>query len=860
MKRSTRRNRDSLSLGIGLACLVGAAAAGAEPAERADHTQSALPKAAQITPSQWPEVHWPLPRKAAVEQRIDELLETMSLEAKVGQMIQADIASVTPEQVRHYRLGSVLAGGNSSPDDRYNASPQEWLDLADDFWEASMNLDGDGPSIPLLFGIDAVHGHNNVVGATIFPHNVGLGAMRNPEMIREIARVTALEVRTTGMDWTFAPSIPVPRDLRWGRTYEGYAEHPELVAAYSDAMVEGLQGAPGDEDFLGASRILATAKHFIGDGGTVDGRDQGDARISETELRDIHNAGYPPAIERGVQTVMASFNSFNGIKLHGHHGLLTEVLKEQMNFDGFVVGDWNGHGQIDGCSNTDCPQAVLAGVDMLMAPDSWRGLYYSLLEQVETGIIPVERVDDAVRRILRVKLHAGLFDTGRPSSRPHAGQFELLAADEHRELARQAVRESLVLLKNSDGLLPLSPDQRILVAGDGADSMSKQSGGWTLTWQGTGTERADFPNGTTLWEGFKEQITAAGGVAELAIDGNYEQQPDAAIVVFGEDPYAEFQGDLPTLQFNPGDDSHLQLMQQLKEQDIPVVAVYIGGRPLWLNREINASDAFVAAWLPGSEGAGVADVLLADNEGRARHDFSGRLAFSWPANAAQYDLNAGVNDDQALFAYGHGLRYDDDGSLAALSEDPGVADDYMPSGVWFSRGAVEDRLAMVLVGGDGEAVNVTRSSASSADGQVSLSAIDHRAQEDARLVEWHGEGRFELVAEDPMQLDRETNAGLSLTFLARIDRLPESREVSLKVDCGTDCSGELALGEWLESIEREQWLRIGVPLRCLRVAGADMDHLLRPLVIQSDAGLSLALTEIALSMDSDSRLDCPVEP
>ncbi|OHE83756.1 MAG: 1,4-beta-D-glucan glucohydrolase, partial [Lysobacterales bacterium RIFOXYA1_FULL_69_10] len=588
-----------------------------------------------------PQVAWPLAEDAALEQRIAELMATMTVEEKVGQLVQGDIASLTPEDVRTYRLGSILAGGNSDPGGRYDASPAQWLALADAFYEASMDTSQGGKAIPILFGIDAVHGQSNIVGATLFPHNIGLGATRNPELLRRIGQITALETRATGMEWTFAPTVAVPQDDRWGRTYEGYSESPEVVARYSAAMVEGLQGKVGTPEFLDGRHVIASVKHFLGDGGTTHGKDQGDTRISEAELVRLHAAGYPPAIAAGAQTAMASFNSVNGQKMHGHKAYLTDALKGRMQFGGFVVGDWNGHGQVQGCTNTDCPATINAGLDMAMASDSWKGFYQSTLAAVKAGTISQARLDDAVRRILRVKFRLGLFEAGKPSARAVGGQFALLGAPEHRAVARQAVRQSLVLLKNAGGVLPLSPRQRILVAGDGANDVGKQAGGWTLNWQGTGTTRKDFPNADTIFEGIAQQAKAAGGQAILAIDGQYTQKPDVAVVVFGENPYAEFQGDLQTLLYKPGDDSDLQLIKRLKADGIPVVAVFLSGRPLWVNREINAADAFVAAWLPGSEGAGIADVLLRKADGSVQHDFTGKLSFSWPRTATQYANNVG---------------------------------------------------------------------------------------------------------------------------------------------------------------------------------------------------------------------------
>ncbi|WP_312686985.1 glycoside hydrolase family 3 protein, partial [Brevundimonas nasdae] len=520
-----------------------------------------------------------------------------------GQIIQADIASITPEDLARYPIGSILAGGNSSPDGNERAPLQDWVALSRAFRAAAAARPG--AAVPLMFGIDAVHGHNNIVGATLFPHNIGLGAARDPDLIRRIGEATAQEVAASGADWTFGPTLAVPRNDRWGRTYEGYSEHPEVGAAYAGPMTLGLQGELVEGRPLASDRIAGSAKHFVADGGTQDGVDQGDAVFSEAELIAIHAQGYVPAINEGVLTVMASFSSWNGEKITGNHSLLTDVLKGRMGFNGFVVGDWNAHGQVDGCNNESCPQAINAGLDMFMAPDSWRGLYVNTLAQARSGEIPAARLDDAVRRILRVKAKLGVF--GHDRDRSIEGRADLLGSPAHRALAREAVRKSLVLLKN-DGVLPIRAGARVLVAGTAADSIGQASGGWTVTWQGTDTTNADFPGGTSIWAGLQEAVTEAGGVAEFSADGDYSQKPDVAVVVFGETPYAEFQGDIETLDFLP--EEPLALLRRLKAAGIPTVSVFLSGRPLWVNPEINASDAFVAAWLPGTEGRGVADLLV----------------------------------------------------------------------------------------------------------------------------------------------------------------------------------------------------------------------------------------------------------
>ncbi|WP_244667458.1 exo 1,3/1,4-beta-D-glucan glucohydrolase [Xanthomonas sp. D-109] len=814
-----------------------------------------------IHPDRWPSPAWPLKEDPALEARITKLMAQMSVEQKVGQTVQGDIGSMTPEDVRKYHIGSVLAGGNSDPGGKYDASPAQWLALADAYYTASMQTDGAGPAIPIIFGIDAVHGQSNIVGATLFPHNIGLGATRDPELMRKIGEITATETRTTGMEWTFAPTVAVPQDDRWGRTYEGYSESPEVVASFAGKVVEGLQGVPGTPGFLDGSHVISSVKHFLGDGGITDGKDQGDTRISEQQLRDIHGAGYPPAIAAGAQTVMASFNSVNGVKMHGNTVMLTDVLKGQMHFGGFVVGDWNGHAQVPGCRKDDCPAAFNAGVDMLMAPDSWKGVYENALKAVKSGEIPMARLDDAVRRILRVKLRLGLFEAGKPSQRPLGGKFALLGAPEHRAVARQAVRESLVLLKNQGQLLPLKPQLKLLVAGDGANDMGKQAGGWTLNWQGTGTKRADYPNGTTIWEGLQQQFGAAGGSAELAVDGKFATKPDVAVVVFGEHPYAEFQGDIATLLYKPGDDSDLELIKSLKAQGIPVVAVFLSGRPLWVNREINAADAFVAAWLPGSEGAGIADVLLRKPDGSVQYDFHGKLSFSWPRTAVQFANNVGQKNYNPQFAFGYGLTYEDKGDLSRLSEVSGVSGAQAVGGVYLDRGKPAVGINLILFGGTQANLPAATFPAALADGSLKVTAIDHKAQEDARRFVWSGSGKsgLALVLPKPLDVSRESNGDVQLILTLKVDAAPGAG-ARIGVACGHDCGARVDLGKALAALPKGEWRTLGVPLKCFAAAGADLTRLERLPEIESDGALDLALSRIALgsSNEAQSVVDCPL--
>lgn len=612
------------------------------------------------------------PSERAVAGAVEACLRRLTVEQKVGQMIQAEIANATPEDVAEFALGSVLNGGGSFPGGDKRATVDDWHALADAYWDTSRRLAPTG--VPILWGTDAVHGHSNVYGATVFPHNIGLGAANDAELMTAIGTATAREVAATGIDWTFAPTLAVVRDDRWGRTYEGYSEHPDLVVEYARRVVTGLQGVPGDPEFLGRGRVLATAKHFVGEGHTTDGRDQGDVDCSEQVLGDLHAGGHRAAIAAGVQTVMAAYNSWNGAKVHGHRYLLTDVLKGGLGFDGFVVSDWDGYLQVADDRGEACARSVNAGVDMLMVGVEWRRTYHDLLQQVRTGAVTLARIDDSVRRILRVKARANRLSSDHASRRRDLSAVTV-GNPTHRKLARRAVRRSLVLLKN-EGVLPLRRDIRILVAGDGADNIGKQCGGWTLTWQGTGNENADFPNGTSVFGGLSRAVAKNGGAVRLDPNGEFgDNPPDVAVVVFGENPYAEGDGDRAHLSYSSLDSKPLAILRKLKERGIPTVSVFLTGRPMWVNPELNASDAFVVAWLPGTEGGGIADVLFRGSSGEIGHDFHGRLTFSWPRHALHTPLNVGDADYAPLFPYGYGLRYRDAGErLGTLAEDDNASD------------------------------------------------------------------------------------------------------------------------------------------------------------------------------------------
>lgn len=600
--------------------------------------------------SDWPALQAPRAPDAAMEARIARIVSGMTLAQKIGQITQPDVRHITPDEVRQYYIGSVLNGGGAWPAMNKHATVAEWAALSDQFHDAALATDMATP-IPLIWGTDAVHGHNNVSGATLFPHNIGLGAAHDAELIERIGRATARQVRATGITWVFAPTLAVGENRRWGRTYESYSSDPQLVAEYGEALVRGLQGRlTGDGD------VVATAKHYMGDGGTYNGVDQGETRATRAEMITRHGAGYYTALDAGVQTVMASYSSWNDIqdgrdygKMHGSREMLTDVLKRRLGFDGFVVSDWNGIEQVPGCTKSHCSQAINAGIDMVMVPEDWRAFIQNTIGDVEAGRIPMARIDDAVTRILRVKIRSGLFDRA-PSDSRFNGRAEAIDAA---ELARKAVRKSVVLLKNDRGALPLAPGSgKVLVVGDSADSLSNQTGGWSLTWQGTENSNADFATGSTLLAALRAQLGAENVVYSPDGSGVDVSTFSRVVVVMGETPYAEYNGDVrfpAPVQHSRLHPRDLAALSAVSGRGVPVVSLLYSGRPAYANDLINLSDAFVAAFLPGTEGAGLADVLLG-----GRHDFTARLSFAWPGSACTTGEAA---DDVVQFPRGYGLSY-----------------------------------------------------------------------------------------------------------------------------------------------------------------------------------------------------------
>ncbi len=655
----------------------------------------------------WPRIASQAPADPDLERRVRAILDQMTLEEKVGQMIQPELAQVTPDEVRDFKIGSALNGAGVWPGGKRHATVADWVGLIESYWTAADDAYRERPfRIPFVWATDAVHGNNNVYGATIFPHNIGLGAAGDPDLLRRIGAATAREISAVGMDWTFAPTVTTPRDRRWGRYYEGYSEDPELVATYAREMVLGLQGE--GQSFGESGRVLATLKHWVADGGTVFGADRGTAVCTETNLRNVHAPGFFAGIEAGAQAVMVSFSSWDNPanydhspdvgppyndKIHGSRYLVTDVLKDAIGFDGIVISDWDAHREIAGCAPGNANYAVNAGIDVLMVAERqyWREVRDNLIRGVHEGDVPLARIDDAVARMLRVKLRHGLWERPRPRARLAAGAAAELGSPGHRALSREAVRKSLVLLKNARGVLPLSRTARILVTGSGADDIQKQTGGWTLTWQGDDVELGDLPGAQTVAMAVKEVI----GVERCTVDPRLSSADitghDVALMVIGEDSYAEMRGTIKpwrTLEYAGLKSSYaddVRILRSLRRRGINVVTILFTGRPLYVTEEINLSDAFVVAWLPGPEGGGITDVLFVPGPSSPVQDFQGRLVNTWPRRRDSMAVNripphipdyvvpaeelAPDGPHTPLFPYGYGLSLGDAGDIGMLPID-----------------------------------------------------------------------------------------------------------------------------------------------------------------------------------------------
>ena len=828
------------------------------------------------------------PQDPAQEAQIRAIVAHMTLAQKIGQMTQPDIRAITPAEVRQYDIGSVLNGGGAWPNQDKHASTADWLALADAWWDASMSTDM-AVKVPVIWGTDAVHGHNNVFGMTLFPHNIGLGAAHDPVLVERIGEAVARQVRLTGIDWTFAPTVAVPRDDRWGRTYEGFADDPAVVAAYAGRYVAGLQGR---FDASGRPTIVATAKHFLGDGGTDMGVDQGENKASLADLLRIHGAGYVSALDAGVQTVMASFNSwtftghddagralaFVDAKTTGNRYLLTDLLKTRWGFDGFVVTDWDAIGQVRfvdasgkprSCTTSWCPAAINAGIDMVMVPFAWKDFIAHTTASVQAGEIPMSRIDDAVTRILRVKMRAGLFrvvDGASVATRPsrRAGARDAAAAHP-RELARAAVRESLVLLKNDHGTLPLTPSGRVLVVGRAADSIADQAGGWSLTWQGTGNTNADYPVGDSVLAGVREAVGADNVVYSADARDIDVTAFKAVLAVIGESPYAEGAGDIgrsSTLEHARRHPEDLAVLDRVSGHGVPVVTVLFSGRPLWVNREIDRSDAFVAAWLPGTEGKGITDVLFRHADGGAT-DFRGRLSYAWPKTACQTTADRRAAGDDPLFADGYGLTY------ATRHADLGLLDETpQPRRCGAAVAAAVDDLVIfrqvenhayqlaigspndwrVPLGDDLDAVVATP------DGNVKATTAQVNVQQDARRIAFAGEGQFSAYSSTGQDDGAYVGTHAALIFDVVVDT-PPAAPVRVRMDCGYPCGGSVDVTKAVAALPLHVKATLEIPLQCFADQGVDFAAITVPFAIDTSGPFVASFANIRWQVGADKYPD-----
>ncbi len=836
----------------------------------------------------WPTIRSDIAQDDEIEAKVARILAQMTLEEKVGQMIQPNLSEVTPEEVAEYKLGSLLNGGSTWPNSDKHASPQDWVDTYQAYWEANEAAwqERGGISIPFIWATDAVHGHNNVYRATVFPHNIGLGAARNPDLIEEIGKATAREIVATGLDWTFAPTVATPRDYRWGRVYEGYSEDPSIVYAYAGRMVQGLQG--NADELKTDQRVISNVKHWLGDGGTWEGVDRGENHYSEEYLLNIHAAGYISGLEAGAQVVMTSFNSWHddanhdyehsedyNYKLHGSRYIVNDVLKDKMGFDGFVVTDWNGHQEINGCTASNCPAVVNAGNDVLMVTSrsDWQAMYNNIIAQVKDGTIPQERIDDAVTRILRVKMRAGLWEKAAPAERTFAGDESQLGNDEHRALARQAVRESLVLLKNADNVLPLAKNSKILIAGSAMDDITKQTGGWSITWQGDGNTIEDFPGASTMLMAVEDTV----GTDNVITDLSDADENTIAIVVIGEDPYAETNGDIrrtQTLEFASLKSSYrndLNTIKELKEAGLTVVTVFYSGRPLYTNEEINHSDAFVAAWLPGSEAGGITDVIF-DNG----HDFKGQLSFSWPLKKCSAAINAvpgnlatgwvtpdneqSITGEHApLFPFGFGLNYGralpgdfpyDLNNLPLDPRDYGCGVDAPDDGIaqseliLFGHQFDPEFVARITSGGWWTYWNTDVLSAGVTEVPgLRVERINKDHQYDALNIQFTGDDSARLLVqtEDAEVTDKNAylNADSTLQFDVRT-HTSVGESLSVLMTCEYPCSAEINIAKAMPQ-PSDNYSTVKIPLQCFADQGMSFPALDTGFMLYADAGEQMEL-------------------
>jgi len=812
---------------------------------------------ASTTLDDWPRIKSTITPDPEIEKKVAHIVEHMTLEQKIGQMTQAETKAITPREVTQYYVGSVLSAGSSFPkistllpsgDKHSNAA--DWVNFGNTFYEAALNTDME-TRIPLLWGIDAVHGNNKVYGATIFPHNIGLGATHDKILIEKIANAVGKSVRAAGVNWAFAPTVAVARDDRWGRTYESFSEDSALVKEYAAVYVHGLQG-----HFKKDNNVVATIKHFIGDGCTNQGRDQGDCLVNKKDMINIHAQGYYSGIAAGAQTVMASFSSWNDLSnhinygaMHGSKALLTTVLKDKIGFDGFVVSDFDGIEKIPGCAKDSCPEAINAGIDMVMVPNQWKSFIANTIQKVKRGEIPMSRIDDAVTRIIRVKMRAGLFDnkTGNAS---FAGKQEAL---QHRELAREAVRKSLVLLKNDNNILPLSPHKKILVVGKSADNIGNQSGGWSLSWQGADNNNSDFPNADSIATGIIEVVGKENVILSNNISNVDLSQVDAVIAVIGEKPYAEGQGDIAasgTLRHTERYPEDLATLEAIAHKGKPIITIFLSGRPLYVNDLMNLSDSFIAAWLPGTEGKGISDVIFRKQNGRVNYDFSGRLSFSWPRNVCQTPLNNSDENYNPLFPLGFGLKYSDKKILGDLPQTyPEGGCGVSHSFPIFTRG---DRASFPLhiSNKDQQAILPPDLEIVLSLDTISVETTQIKTQEDARLVTWKGAGSFAAHSDKARNIPNYAVKNGTLTFDTIVSATPKGK-VTVAMECGEQCDKKVDITTAMTTFAGKKRQTLSIPLSCFTKPGTEITKINTPFLISTDQPFAAAFANIEIVGNTD---------
>lgn len=842
--------------------------------------------------AQWPKIQSAIKVDNTIEQAVRHIVEQMTLEEKIGQMIQPELRDITPQEVELYKIGSILNGGGAWPNGNKRAMAKEWISSADGYWHAAETAFENRPfRIPFMWATDAVHGHNNAFCSTVFPHNIGLGCARDTELIYRIGRVTALEIAATGLDWTFAPTVATPRDLRWGRVYEGYSEDPEVVFAYAGEMVKGLQG--NADELKDEYHVISNVKHWLGDGGTATGVDRGVNNYSEDLMRNIHAMGYFSGLDAGAQVVMSSFNSwadpsnydhspdtednYNN-KIHGSKYLLTGVLKQAMGFDGLIVTDWHGHAEVSKCSDGNASYAINAGNDILMIPTRkhWQAVYHRTRKDVLNGTIDISRINDAVTRILRVKMRAGLWDKPCPSARKLAGEQHILGAPQHREVAREAVRKSLVLLKNNNRILPLKRDQQIILTGSAANDLQKQSGGWNLTWQGDENGLDDFPGATTV----KMALEAELGAEQICYDPDLNtqwQEGDIAIVAFGEDPYAEMMGDIKawqTLEFRTLKRSYAadcEKIKQLHQQGVKVISLFFSGRPLYVNQEIALSESFIAAFLPGSEGKGITDVLVENKQGEPQFDFTGRLSFSWPnkkrstsvhrlpTHIPNYQLPEFEQDPQGehapLFEYGYGLNYRDTPQVRDLDnldieEESDQRQQYatLPIHLYGVNATIGDYQLKVADSAHWTGVDVSRNNSLSLS-EIRTKPYNYQQQQDAVELQCCGEGLSVVYVQtsDGQVMDYSQYQAGTLQFELKVSG-KATKPVYISVQKPALASQlhdhtKFDISHFCSEI-RDEFVTVSIPCEFFHKNGVPIAHLDTPFVLFSEGALSIVLANI----------------